>query len=151
MSKPTILILTIVYLASILIVGLFGMQVMSFNNINYIESITIKKEDIEFSNGNKQFVFQAEEINDGIPYMQYQIVFKNEDNLRISIKPIIVAKDPTLDPTNPTLSVSADKNAIVFQDNVFTVVDSTFGGTAPFIFNTQDSSNKKMVIKLYVY
>ena len=81
MSKPTILILSLIYVASILIVGIFGMQVMSFNNINYIESITINKDEIEFSNGQSPIIFNGEEItDDGIPYMQYSMVFNYEED-----------------------------------------------------------------------
>ncbi len=151
MSKPTILILSIVYLASILIVGIFGMQVMSFNNINYIESITINKNEIEFSDGQvfddkKTFFISKEITDDGIPYMQYTIVFKYKTNLNISVKPIVTAKDPTLDPTNKTLSVSSDKNDIIYKDGVFTINGKE---VVTFVFNSQDSSNKKMAIVLW--
>ena len=59
MTKPTILILAIVYVASVLIVGIFGMQIMSFNNINYISSITLlnDKDHLEFSHNKDTLQF----------------------------------------------------------------------------------------------
>ena len=151
MSKPTILILSIVYLASVLIVGIFGMQVMSFNNINYIDTITIDVNEIEFSNGQvfdgKNTIFKAETItDDGIPYEQYTIFFKYSENLNISIKPKVVAKDPTLDPTDGTLNVSSNNDNIIYNEGVFTVKGKD---VVTFVFNSQDSSNKKMVVKLW--
>ena len=148
MSKPTILILSIIYVASILIVGIFGMQVMSFNNVNYIERITINANEIEFSNGQTPLAVKEEEITtDGIPYMQYTIVFRYSKDMNISLKPIVVAKDPTLDPTNKDLKVSSDKvDIITYQDGIFTVKGKE---VVTFVFDSQDASNKKMVIVLW--
>ncbi len=147
MSKPTILLLSIVYFASILIVGIFGMQVMSFNNVNYIDSITINVQDVEFSNGKTPINIKEEEIlDDGIPYMKYTIFFEHAKDLNISIKPIVVAKDPTLDPTDKTLNVSSNSTTSVYEDGIFTVKTI---GVVTFTFNSQDASNKKMVVVIY--
>lgn len=148
MSKPTILLLSIVYFASILIVGIFGMQVMSFNNVNYIESITINVQDVEFSNGKPPIapIKEEEVLDDGIPYMKYTIFFEYEKDLSISIKPIVVAQDPTLDPTDKTLNVSSNSTASVYENGIFTVKTI---GVVTFTFNSQDASNKKMVVTIY--
>ncbi len=147
MSKPTILLLSIVYFASILIVGIFGMQVMSFNNVNYIESITINVQDVEFSNGKPPIIIKEEEVlDDGIPYMKYTVVFEYEKDLSISIKPIVVAQDPTLDPTDKTLNVSSNNTTSVYENGIFTVKTI---GVVTFTFNSQDASNKKMLVVIY--
>ena len=74
MTKPTILILTIVYLASVLIVGIFGMQIMSFNNVNYIQSITLTNDNdhLEFSH-NKDTLefFEVYKDQEATPYYEY--------------------------------------------------------------------------------
>ncbi len=143
MSKPTILILSIVYLASILIVGIFGMQVMSFNNINYIESITLNEQEITFSDPNCYLDFISDDEK-----CEYTIVYAYKKRLTIQIKPIIKAKDPTLDPTNKNLTVSSDSNndAVTYKDGVFTVNSLD---TVVFTFYSQDHSNKKMKVTLY--
>ena len=152
MSKPTILILSIVYLASVLIVGIFGMQVMSFNNVNYIESITINLQEVEFSD-NQIPVILKEDESDNPDEKRYTILCKYSNNLTIFANPIIIAKDPTLDATNRNLRITKDNNnddSIIYENGVFKVNKIPLNNSVEFTFYSQDSSNKFMTITLIV-
>ncbi len=151
MSKPTILILSIVYLASVLIVGIFGMQVMSFNNVNYIESITINLQEVEFSDNQIPYILQEDETENP-DEKRYTIVCSYSNNLTIFANPIIVAKDPTLDATNRNLRITKDNNddSIVYENGVFKVNKIPLNRSVEFTFYSQDSSNKFMTITLVV-
>lgn len=88
MSKPTILILSIVYLASVLIVGIFGMQVMSFNNPNYIQSITLNVEEIVFSRGKADSITREEkeettEEDETNKYIYYQFFYNGVASIEV--------------------------------------------------------------------
>ena len=153
MTKPTILILTIVYLASVLIVGIFGMQIMSFNTVNYISSITLTNDNdhLEFShNRDTLMFFEKSKDEEATPYMEYQLIFNFKAGMTIKITPRLTGVDSTLDPTNKELDVNVFCNedapdCITYANGVFTVNKM---GTATVTYRSKDTSNKKMVIKL---
>ena len=149
MTKPTILILAIAYLASILIVGIFGMQVMSFNNVNYIASITLTEQSLEFSQDKESLnVIFVEKEQDG--YIEYRVKLNFKSPVTISVNPIVVAKDPTQDPTDRTLSISVHESTagLVENDGVSTNYTINKKGTATVTFSANDNSGKKMVLKI---
>ena len=153
MTKPTILLLTVVYFASILIVGIFGMQIMSFNNINYIESITLTDSDdnLEFSANKNTLTLEEYDIDDAIPYKKYNATFRYKKGMTIKVMPIIKAKDPTLDPTDKTLQVSLKyesegfEGCITYEEGIFKV---NRRGSVIITYNSQDNSKKIMVLVL---
>lgn len=143
MSKPTILILSIVYLISILIVGIFGMQIMSFNKVNYIESISLSEKDVSFSDSNCYLDFIANDETS-----EYTIVYQYKKGLTIEITLTFKGKDPTSDPTNMNLTVSSDttNDSITYSNGKFTINSPD---TVIFTFYSQDHSNKKMKVTIY--
>lgn len=151
MTKPTILILTIVYLASVLIVGIFGMQIMSFNNVNYIASITLTKDNdhLEFSdNKDKLEFYEATKGQDATPYQEYYLIFPSKVGMTIKLTPIVKAVNPNLDATNKELDVNifyddGFENCITYANGVFTVNKA---GNATVTYKSKDNSNKKMVV-----
>ncbi len=156
MTKPTILILAIVYVASVLIVGIFGMQIMSFNNINYIASITLTKDNdhMEFShNKDKLEFYEAIKGQDGTPYQEYYLLFPCKEGMTIKITPIIKAVNPNLDATNKELDVNiffddGFENCLTYSNGVFTVNKA---GNATVTYKSKDNSNKKMVVVFIMY
>lgn len=156
MTKPTILILIIVYLASILIVGIFGMQIMSFNNVNYIDSITLTDDNdhLEFSHNKETLSFyETEKGQDAISYKEYYLIFDIKEGMTIKLTPIIKAVDPTLDPTNTELDVNIvydseqDKGCLTYENGIFTVHKA---GNASVTYKSKDNSNKKMVVVFFI-
>ena len=152
MTKPTILVLAIVYVASVLIVGIFGMQIMSFNNINYISSITLINDNdhLEFSHNKNTLQFhEVSKDEEATPYKEYYLIFEAKAGMTIKLTPILTAVDPTLDPTNKELDVnitySSDKeNCITYENSVFTIHEA---GGATVTYKSKDNSNKKMVVR----
>ena len=150
MTKPTIVIIIIVYLASVLIVGIFGMQIMSFNNVNYIESITLTKDSLEFSINKETVGFEETLKENAQPYWEYRATFKYSKDMTVRVSPKITAKDPTLDPTDSTLNVSLSyeegrENCITYENGVFKVNKR---GMAKVTFRSQDNSDKILVLIL---
>ena len=150
MTKPTVLILLVVYLASILIVGIFGMQVMSFNNINYIESITISKEHIAFSDNGDTLIFEETLQEEAIPYVEYRATFRYKKNMTITVNPIIKAVDPTEDASDDELVITIQyekgfENCITYDKGIFTVNKT---GMATVIYNSKDGSKQRMMLIL---
>ena len=147
MTKPTILILTIVYLASVLIVGIFGMQIMSFNNVNYIQSITLTNDNdhLEFSH-NKDTLefFEVYKDQEATPYYEYYLMFQSKAGMTIKITPVLTAVDPTLDATNKELDVNfsfsdGDEDCITYENGVYTINNA---GNATVTYKSKDNSNK---------
>ena len=156
MTKPTILILIIVYLASVLVVGIFGIQIMSFNNINYIDSISLTNDNdhIEFSADRSLLVIKENtKGEDAIEYKSYNlIIWQSSAGMTLKITPIVVAVDPTLDATNKELEVSilcdeGFENCITYNNGIFTINKQ---GCATITYRSKDNSNKKMVIEFYI-
>ncbi len=156
MTKPTILILIIVYLASVLIVGIFGMQIMSFNNINYIDSITLTEDNDHFELSHKDYLLKFKENQkglDAIPYYEYILLLDLKVGMTVKLTPIIKAVDSTLDPTNKELDVNIsyskeiDKGCITYANGIFTINKA---GDATITYKSKDNSNKKMVVKFLI-
>ena len=155
MTKPTILILAIVYVASVLIVGIFGMQIMSFNNINYISSITLTndKDHLEFSHNKDTLQFhEVSKDAEATPYKEYYLIFTGKEGMTVKITPILTAVDPTLDPTNKELDVNVSyeegsDGCITYLNGVYTI--NSMGG-AIVTYKSKDNSNKKMVVRFII-
>lgn len=150
MTKPTVLILVVVYLASILIVGVFGMQIMSFNNVNYIESITLSEDRIDVGNAKK--LFEEEYVEEGTPYWKYNLTVQYKEGLQIIINPKITAQNHEEDASNPKLKVVVSyqeglEGCITYNedDNVFTVNKK---GVMYVTYWAQDNSDQKMVLTI---
>lgn len=148
MTKPTIIILAVVYLASILIVGIFGMQPRG-EVTNYIESITITEQHLEFSQDKKAlgFKFISKEQQG---YIEYRVLIKPQGELTMTLKkPTIIAKNPDEDPTNSELTIEYDGSATGVTNEGF-VFKINGKGTTNITFKSKDDSGKKMVLVLLV-
>lgn len=148
MTKPTIIILAVVYLASILIVGIFGMQPRG-EVPNYIDSITITEQHLEFSQDKNSLEFKMVP-KDKQGYMEYRVLIKPQGELTMTLKkPTIIAKNPDEDPTNSDLSIEYDGSATGITNEGF-VFKINGKGTTTITFNSKDYSGKKMVLVLLV-
>ena len=153
MSKLTILILLSVYVSSILLVGIFGLQIMSFNNINYIESITVDKQNVSFSKNKHTLSLISQNVEDtAVPYMRYTLIFEYASEQTLVISPKIIAKNPSVDPTNNKLSVTltysqdAYNDCITYENSLFKI---NRPGGVTVTYRSQDNSGKIMVLYLF--
>ena len=151
MTKPTILILVTVYLASILIVGLFGMQAGGLVE-NDIASITLTEDGLEFNKDKNSldilFVEQAGDKN----YSEYNILIGSmpKDALVMKLTPIIRAENPNLDPTNSDLRITPDlitpKTLSVTNTGLTFTIEGY--GQLRLKLSAQDDSGKSMIVFL---
>ena len=156
MTKPTILILVTVYLASILIVGLFGMQVGGLTE-NDIATITLTEDRIEFDKEKATLNITFKELEGGNNYTKYGLAVraKPKGDLLMTITPFVQGENPNFSPTNSNLSISCnvkeaeDENSIKVtnQGSTFTISGE---GNATIVFYSQDDSGIYMVIDLRV-
>ena len=151
MTKPTVLILVTVYLASILIVGLFGMQVGGIVE-NDIAVISLTEDRIEFDKEKDTLNITFKELEGGENYTKYGLAVraKPEGELVMTITPNIQGEDPNLSPTNTSLKVEyrvtqPEKLNVTNEGLTFTIVGT---GEIKITFRAQDDSNKYMTLEL---
>lgn len=142
MKKSTILILCIVYLASILVVGIFGMKVKSYNTSIYIEEIKPTEiavstdEEVELKWSENGYHYAVYKYVDGLKLrMGYEILPADATNKKVSIS---IIYDSSLDPDEPTATY--DKSANVLQFNKAGIVD--------VLYTCLDGSGKSMKIRI---
>lgn len=153
MTKPTILILVTVYLASILIVGLFGMQVGGLVE-NDIATITLTEDRVEFDKEKSTLGITFKELEGGNSYTKYLVRVGSKPNgqLVMTLTPNIQGENPNFSPTNSSLKVSYTvKDKEVFdltnQGLTFTI---TGAGNITITIYSRDDSGIYMVIDLRV-
>lgn len=104
MKKSVVILITIIYIASIALVSFFGLQFKVFNEIIYSNKIEIINEDIQIN------------PNDGTPYAMAQ---KGEDGVwRYQLKWRVYPDDVTNNAVtfsydNQNNTVSVDENGVV--------------------------------------
>ena len=74
------------------------MQIMSFNNINYISSITLTNDNdhLEFSHNKNTLIFQEiSKDQEATPYKEYYLIFEAKAGMTIKLTPIILSHKAT--------------------------------------------------------
>lgn len=151
MTKPTILILVTVYLASILIVGLFGMQVGGVVE-NDIAEISLTQDGLKFDKDKKSLDILFVEQPGGELYNEYNILIEKmpKNGLIMELMPILRAENPSLDPTNSNLGISC--HVITPKTLSVTNTGLTFAiegyGQVKLTISAQDDSGKYMTVLL---
>ncbi len=131
MKKSTVLILLVIYIGSVLIVGIFGMKSVAFEEKIYIEKITPTS--VMSSTGE---TFKIQERQD-LPDTYYVVVTKYTEGLTIMINYELTPADCTdknvkisiVEPDNPPATLS-DRGEIVFSEK----------GSVHLVYKAQDSA-----------
>lgn len=152
MKKSVIVLIGIIYLASIFVVGFFGMKVKVYDTMVYITDIECTNEDArKETNGNKtiKFKYDYEGTED-------ERILKNSKILTYEIFPkntTLKGKDAVMAYADPEKVVSdiADRN-----DNTVAVVnDLTISFLKPGVLivtlKSMDGSNISEVVKIIAY
>lgn len=139
MKKSTIFLLILVYIASFIIVGLFGIQTRAHNEIIYVESITLKAIDEEFVRSK----YDASKN-------QYTFVAEYEDNLIVKLKAEVLPANAT----NPSVKVNVSTELASFEivNDVFIYITVNEGGYGSIDFNvaSTDGNDYKVAAKLLI-
>ncbi len=109
MKKSTILILLIVYLGSILIVGIFGMKAIPFEQLIYCETITPTS--VTTTSGKELEIKQQVRDGDVI----YYVVVPYEENLEVLINYTVTPSDSTNKDVKITIVEPKDAPATVTE------------------------------------
>ncbi len=144
MKKSTILILLIVFLGSVLVVGIFGLRSVPYEKIVYVKEIRPTSVTVTTISENAQSL-EIQKNDDG-----YYIMLPYEENLELLINYELTPADSTnknvkvsivLPSTNPP-AVITERNSILF----------TRKGTIHLQYTTQDSiSGPKIDFWIFTY
>jgi len=142
MKKSTILILLIVFLGSVLVVGIFGLRSVPYEKIVYVKEIRPTSVTTMSENAKS---LEIQKNNDG-----YYVMLPYEDNLELLINYELTPADSTnknvkisiVYPSDNPPAVITDKNSILFNRK----------GVIHLQYSTQDSvSGPKMNFWIYTY
>ena len=120
MKKSVIVLIGIIYIASIALVSFFGLQYKTFNDFIYVSSIEILNEDLTSTEGVKDrtaFVY-ADENGD----FKYQINYRvGPDNASVKVVDFVISGDKTLASVDSNGIVTFDKNKVA-EEGIATVI-----------------------------
>lgn len=130
MKKSVVILIAIIYVASIALVSFFGLQFKTFNEIIYTKSVELLNEDIKLAEDGTPYVI-VRLGTDGTA--RYQIRYRvHPDNATDANVNFIYDKQNT--------SVSVDENG---------VVTFTKKGAVDITLQTTDGSGAKATIRIY--
>ena len=140
MKKSTIFLIILVYIVSFVIVGLFGIQARGYNEIIYVESITLRAVDEELV----QSKYKPE--SQSYTFMTYY-----EDNLVVKFKAEVLPANAT----NKKVKLSYDTEIATFdepdEDGFFNASISNDGyGAIEFDVVSTDGKDFKIHAKLMI-
>ena len=156
MRKSTILMIAVVFVASVLIVGIFGMKIFTIGKINYVKELIIDETCFSVDNQDAQTGFKITENKDGSKKYSYTILTKKDSPLNLTITPKLIPTIQDTELTNPEITTVFNHNSpenakTTFENGVFTMLsDST--GTDSFVatLKTNDGSNFHLSITVIV-
>ena len=145
MKKSTILLLLIVFLGSVLIVGIFGMQSVPFEEIVYIKEI-VPHEVVVYAGGSQSTMQAQADTDKGAGH--YYIMIPLQDDLVVNVIPRI----------NPTNSTNKNLKITIVPgegDDIATIgtlgeININGRGTVHLRYSAQDSATGA-VMHMYIY
>ncbi len=147
MRKSTILMLSIVFVASVLIVGIFGMKVFTIGKINYVKELVVNSESFSVDKTDATTNFK---VDDG--KYSYLVLAKSGEPINLTITPTLIPTLTDVELTNPEISIhfnhnNPEKSQTTFLDGVFTISgNDTFTVT----LQTNDGSNLHVRVQVVV-
>ena len=162
MKKSVIILIGIIYIASIFVVGFFGMKVKNYNVMVYIEDIECTNEGIRTeANGNKtlKFKYITENPETGEPLTDAEKLLMNSVILTYEIFPkntTLKGKDAVMAFPDPDKVVSRDTDPAEYTKATVAVVDDltiSFIKPGVLIVNlkSMDGTNITEVVKIIAY
>lgn len=103
MKKSVVILIALIFVASVVAVSFFGLQFKTFNEVVYVESVEILNEDIKYDDAGDAYVIIFPDEN-GV--RQYQIKYRvHPDNATDDSVTFVYDKQNT--------NVSVDENGVV--------------------------------------
>ena len=112
MKKTIIIVILVVYIASIVVVNFFGLQIKEFDGIDYVEEI--KCESITVLNENPKN-YGVTEVVDGLPVFKFDFI-EASNGEKYTNDPASLASNPNAIRINyDVLPHSADESQVRFE------------------------------------
>lgn len=108
MKKSVIILIGIIYLASVVLVNFYGMEARSFNPVVYTESIELLNDDIELKDDGTPYAVIEGADADGLWHYQVQYRITPDDVTDTTV-------DYTLLSSNPNVTIDEENNIITFE------------------------------------
>lgn len=113
MKKSVILLIFVIYVASIVIIGFFGVKIGSYNPTIYVSSIEILNEELKINSNNEKYIViyfeEFDDLNDNPNYVQLQTkvwpenaTYRNVDYIYSESEKVSVTAIGTVVFTQPT-------------------------------------------------
>lgn len=139
MKKSTIFLLILVYIASFIIVGLFGIQTRAHNEIIYVDTITLKAIDEEFVESKYN-----ESKN------QYTFRTYYDDNLIVKLKAEVLPANATNHSVKVNVSTDLATFEIVDDVYIYIAIKEDGYGFIDFDVVSTDGNDTKVGAKLLI-
>ena len=135
MKKSTVILIALIYVASIAIVGFLGLKAKTYNDVIYVDSIEILNEyQVDPKTGNKYIIFRSEGGTHTSLQLQCKVTPDNATD-----KKIIYALDP--DCTTATIS----------EDGLVTFVGSSKPiSEKVYIYSNQNTTISDEIVVYYI-
>lgn len=136
MKKSVVILIALIYVASIALVGFLGLKAKSYNDIVYPQSVEILNSyTIDSRTGNKSINFKPANREDKILKLECRIVPDNANNKKIFYDILSGDKYATID----------ENGLITFSDNI-----STYKTITVLIYSAQDSLVSERIDITYI-
>ena len=156
MRKSTILMISVVFIASVLIVGIFGMNIFSIGKVNYVKEIVLDSESFVIDNAQAQTNFQSSTNQDGTKKFSYLIITKKDVAINLTITPTLIPTLQDVELTDPTISTVFTHNnpenaKSTYENGVFTMTSANTGSDSFIVtLKTNDGSNIRVNVTVMV-
>lgn len=126
MKKSTIILLILIYVASIVFVGFFGMKMMTYNETIYVDKVECINEDMKDSSDYKYVVLNY------VDGLVYQLLWKVEPETA----------------TTKAVEFVYDTESTIASVNHFGAVSFQSKGTITIQIRSTDGTNKNIKVKI---
>ena len=136
MKKSVVILIALIYVASIAVVGFLGLKAKSYNDVIYVESLEILTDyEVDKNTGNKYIRFFASQMG------------SNSLQIECRVKPDNVSDDKIIYKLDPDCTV-----ATVDDDGLltFTPEDPTVVSAKVYIYSNQDPTIADEIIVYFI-
>ncbi len=136
MKKSVVILIALIYAASIALVGFLGLKAKSYNEVVYVESIEILSDyEVDHKTGSKYIIFRPQENGDKTIQIECRAVPDNASDRKIIYS---LAKDCT--------TATIDENGLL----TFTVQPTNPISVKVYIYSNQNTTISDEILIYYV-
>ena len=136
MKKSVVILIALIYVASIAVVGFLGLKAKSYNDVIYVESLEILTDyEVDKNTGNKYIRFFSSQVG------------SNSLQIECRVKPDNVSDDTIIYKLDPDCTVATiDASGLL----TFTQEDPTVVSAKVYIYSNQDPTIADEIIVYFI-